>query len=66
MMDIFYYLRHGLSLVLIFVGLKMLLMGYLQIPIGIALGVVGAVLLIAIIASVNRSKRIKKKNLLPL
>jgi tellurite resistance protein TerC len=65
MMDLFYYLRHGLSIVLIFVGLKMLLMGYVNIPIVFALGMVGAVLLIAIMASINRSKRLKGKNTFP-
>jgi tellurite resistance protein TerC len=61
MMDLFYYLRHGLSVVLIFVGLKMLLMGYVNIPIGFALGMVGAVLMVAIMASMIRAKRMKKK-----
>jgi tellurite resistance protein TerC len=61
MMDLFYYLRHGLSVVLIFVGLKMLFMGYISIPIGFALGMVGAVLMIAIMASMVRAKRMKKK-----
>ena len=61
-MDLFYYLRHGLSLVLTFIGLKMLFMGYVNIPIGLALGVVGTVLLIAVAASVIRA-RIHKKNL---
>ena len=61
-MDLFYYLRHGLSLVLTFIGLKMLFMGYVNIPIGLALGVVGTVLLIAVAASVIRA-RIQKKNL---
>jgi tellurite resistance protein TerC len=57
MMDLFYYLRHGLSLVLTFIGFKMLLMGYINIPIGIALGVVGSVLFIAVIASILRATR---------
>jgi tellurite resistance protein TerC len=61
MMDLFYYLRHGLSIVLIFIGLKMLLMGYLNIPIGVALGLVGAALVIAILASMIRSKRLKRR-----
>ena len=61
-MDLFYYLRHGLSVVLTFIGLKMLFMGYVNIPIGLALGVVGTVLLIAVAASVIRA-RIQKKNL---
>lgn len=60
-MDLFYYLRHGLSVVLTFIGLKMLLMGYINIPIGLALGVVGTVLLIAVAASVIRA-RIQKNN----
>ena len=60
-MDLFYYLRHGLSLVLTFIGLKMLFMGYVNIPIGLALGVVGTVLLIAVAASVIRARIQKKK-----
>ncbi len=61
-MDLFYYLRHGLSVVLTFIGLKMLLMGYVNIPIGLALGIVGTILIIAIAASVIRA-RIQKNNL---
>lgn len=61
-MDLFYYLRHGLSIILTFIGLKMLLMGYVNIPIGLALGVVGAVLVIAILASVLRSRLKKHKS----
>jgi tellurite resistance protein TerC len=61
-MDLFYYLRHGLSIVLTFIGLKMLLMGYVDIPIGIALGVVATVLLLAIIASMIRAKFQKQKS----
>ena len=60
MMDMFYYLRHGLSLILTFVGLKMLLMEYVHIPIGLALGVVGGVLLLAVAASLWRAKHLKK------
>jgi tellurite resistance protein TerC len=57
MMDLFYYLRHGLSVVLSFIGIKMLLMDSINIPIGAALGVVGTVLVVAILASVIRAKR---------
>lgn len=59
MMHMFYYLRHGLSIILTFVGLKMLLMGYVPIRIGLALGVVASVLIIAIVASVVRARRQK-------
>jgi tellurite resistance protein TerC len=61
MMDLFYYLRHGLSAVLTFIGIKMLLMDYYNIPIGIALGVVGSVIALAVIASIIRTKRQKRK-----
>lgn len=60
-MDLFYYLSRGLAVILTFVGLKMLLMDYVHISIGIALGVVGIVLLIAIIASILRSRTLNKK-----
>jgi tellurite resistance protein TerC len=60
-MDLFYYLRHGLSVVLTFIGLKMLLVEYVNIPIGVALGVVGTVILIAVAASVIRARIQKDK-----
>jgi tellurite resistance protein TerC len=59
LMDMFHYLRVGLSIVLSFIGLKMLLMDILPIHIGIALGVVALVLTISIIASIVRAKRQK-------
>jgi tellurite resistance protein TerC len=51
--DKFVYLKLGLSLVLIFIGAKMLLEHFLHIPIVAALGVVGLVLGSAIFASVK-------------
>lgn len=60
MMDLFYYLRHGLSIVLSFIGLKMLLADFIHFPITIALGVVAMVLAISVIASIIRARRIKK------
>lgn len=60
MINMFYYLRHGLSVILTFIGLKMLVADIFPIPIGMALGVVGAVLLIAVIASIIRAKRLKQ------
>jgi tellurite resistance protein TerC len=47
----FHYLKVGLSAVLVFVGVKMLLSHYLHLPIGISLGVVGGVLATSIFAS---------------
>ena len=50
-MDRFHYLKIGLALVLTFVGVKMLLLDVYQIPIGLSLGVIGAILAGAIAAS---------------
>jgi tellurite resistance protein TerC len=55
--DRFEYLKVGLSFVLAFVGTKMLISDYYKMPIGIALGVVAAILATSIIASmVKRPK----------
>ncbi len=51
MMDLFHYLHYGLSVVLIFVGLKMLGSHYVNIPTGWALAVVLFVLGASILAS---------------
>jgi tellurite resistance protein TerC len=47
----FHYLKLGLSVVLVFVGAKMLLTDLYKVPIGLALGVVAAVLGASVIAS---------------
>jgi tellurite resistance protein TerC len=57
MMEIFHYLHYGLSAVLIFVGTKMLISHYYQIPTVLALGVVASVLLSSVLASVIHPKR---------
>jgi tellurite resistance protein TerC len=51
MMEVFHYLHYGLSVILIFIGVKMLSSEFFTIPIGVALGVVGGVLLLSVIAS---------------
>ena len=50
-MDMFHHLHYGLSVILIFVGLKMLVSHYVHIPTPIALGVVAGVLALSIVAS---------------
>lgn len=50
-MEMFHYLRVGLSFVLCFVGAKMLIVDFYKIPIGISLGVVAGILGISILAS---------------
>ena len=51
--DKFVYLKLGLSLVLVFIGTKMLLEGLFHIPIGVSLGVVALVLASSIGASMK-------------
>ena len=47
----FHFLKIGLSIVLVFVGAKMLLAEVLKIPIGVSLGAIGTVLAISVVAS---------------
>ena len=51
--DKFVYLKLGLSLVLVFIGGKMLLEHFVHLPIVASLGVVGAVLAASIVASLR-------------
>jgi tellurite resistance protein TerC len=57
MMEMFRYLHYGLSLVLVFVGAKMLLSHYLEIPTPVALAAVASVLAISVIASMANPKK---------
>jgi tellurite resistance protein TerC len=50
-MQMFTYLKVGLSFVLCFVGVKMMLVDLYKIPIGASLSVIGGVLLLSILAS---------------
>jgi tellurite resistance protein TerC len=58
-MPLFHYLHYGLSVILVFVGIKMLLVDLYKIPIGIALGVVAGVLLISVLASLIRPRPVE-------
>jgi tellurite resistance protein TerC len=51
-MILFHRLHYGLSAVLVFVGIKMLLTNLYKIPVSIALGAVAGILLISVVASV--------------
>jgi len=59
MMDVFHYLHYGLSVVLIFIGAKMLLSHYYEIPTLVALLTVLLVLGISVAASLLLPKRTK-------
>jgi len=56
MMEMFRFLHYGLSVVLMFVGAKMMLSHYYEIPTVVALGAVGVILLLSVAASVLRPK----------
>ena len=60
--DLFEYLHYGLSVVLIFIGMKMLLSEHVVIPTAVALGVVAGVLAIAVVASLLFPKKNKTRN----
>ena len=51
MIEVFHFLHYGLSVILIFIGAKMLASNYVEIPIGVALGVVACLLLASILLS---------------
>ena len=61
-MQIFHYLHYGLAAILVFVGLKMVLSDVFEIPTHVALGIVLALLL----ACVGASMRWPRKNAQPL
>ncbi len=56
-MPLFHYLNYGLSVILVFVGIKMLIADFYKIPVSAALGVVGGVLLVSILASIAFPKK---------
>lgn len=57
------YLRVGLALVLVFVGIKMLLRPFYEIPILVSLGAVAALLSASAIASLVRSRAVRPSRL---
>jgi len=56
-MDRFVYLKLGLSVILVFVGLKMALAEWVNVPVGLSLGVICAVLALSVGASLLKTRR---------
>jgi tellurite resistance protein TerC len=54
----FHYLKHALSVVLGFVGVKMLVAGVIKIPIAVSLGAIVLTLVVALLLSVRRARRL--------
>nr|MBN2278621.1 TerC family protein [candidate division Zixibacteria bacterium] len=63
LMDMFHYLKYGLSAILTFVGIKMLISGFYKIPDLISLGIIALLLTISIVASIVRKKPVEKVNM---
>jgi tellurite resistance protein TerC len=57
MAERFHLLKYGLAVILMFIGVKMLLLDVYKIPVGIALGIVGLILLTSVAASLATSRR---------
>ncbi len=55
-MDKFEYLKYGLAAVLTFVGIKMVIVEFYKIPVGVSLGVVAGILTVSILASLWKSR----------
>ena len=56
-MSSFHYLKAGLSLVLVFIGIKMLIADWVHVPITVSLGTVLSILALSVIASLLRTRR---------
>jgi tellurite resistance protein TerC len=57
LLDAFHFLHYGLSLILVFVGLKMLLSPWFHVPTPVALGIVGGTILVSTLASLAWPRR---------
>jgi TerC family integral membrane protein len=57
MLDKFVYLRPGVAFILVFVGLKMALSGWIHVPTGLSLGVIIGTLALAVLLSILRRTR---------
>lgn len=60
--DIFHYLKYGLAVILIFIGVKMLISHYYHMPVAITMAVIFAVLFISVLLSLWSNQQAKKKH----
>lgn len=58
---LFYYLKYGLSAILVFVGVKMVITGFFKIPVMYSLLVIVLILILSILASVIFPKTVKNQ-----
>ena len=60
-MDKFQYLKFGLSAVLVFIGVKMVIVDLYHIPVGLSLAVVAGILTLSIVASLWKARNSKSE-----
>ncbi len=56
--DMFHYLKYGLAVILMFIGVKMLIMHWYHMPVAVTMAVIFSILLISVLVSIisNRKK----------
>lgn len=62
LMTLFHYLHYGLAFILVFIGVKMLIAGFIDIPIFVSLSVILFALLMTILASIYSPKKDKSNH----
>lgn len=60
-MEMFEYINYALSAILVFVGIKMLISGYIKVPTILSVGLIFSFLIISILASIYFPKKGKNK-----
>lgn len=58
--DMFHYLKYGLALILMFIGIKMLIMHWYHMPVQVTMAVIFTILLASVLASIISNNRKKK------
>lgn len=58
-------LKYGLSVILVFIGVKMLIVDFYHIPVAISLGVVGGITAATLLINARVSRRHDKQRKLP-
>lgn len=60
MLDKFIYLKPGVALILVFVGIKMVISGWVHLPTLLSLGVIVTVLTAAVLLSMRKAKQVER------
>jgi tellurite resistance protein TerC len=55
--DMFHYLKYGLAVILMFIGVKMLIVHYYHMPIAVTMGVIFSILTISVLVSLYMKKK---------